>query len=56
MADITKCTGKGCPDKETCYRFTAPVSDFHQSWFCECPLKDGECEMYWGENSQSIFN
>ena len=32
MADITKCTGEGCPLKETCYRFTAPT-DMYQSFF-----------------------
>lgn len=47
MADITKCTGTDCPIKENCYRFTAPVSDWNQSWFFECPLKDGECDMYY---------
>ena len=47
MADITKCVGTNCPQKESCYRYTAPSSDFLQSWFCECPLKDGECDKYW---------
>ena len=56
MADITKCVGTDCPKKESCYRFTAPVTDFRQSWFCECPLKDGKCDMYWGANAESIFN
>jgi len=57
MADITMCVGTNCPQKESCYRYTAPVSDFRQSWFCECPLKsDGKCDMYWGEKSENIFN
>jgi len=56
MADITKCVGTDCPVKETCYRFTAPVTDFQQSWFCNCPLKDSKCDMYWGENAQSIYS
>jgi hypothetical protein len=47
MADITKCSGIDCPIKETCYRYTAPVSDWNQSWFCEYPFKDGVCDMYY---------
>lgn len=46
MTDITKCSGEGCPLKETCYRFTAKASDW-QSWFAEVPYKDGKCEMEW---------
>lgn len=45
--DGTKCQGGDCPIKEACYRYTAPVSDFRQSWFCEYPFKDGECDMFW---------
>lgn len=53
MADITKCVGTDCSQKESCYRYTAPVSDFRQSWFCECPLKsDGKCDMYWDNNTK----
>lgn len=48
MSDIGKCFGHGCPFKEYCYRFTAPES-FWQSYFGEVPLKDGECEEYWGD-------
>lgn len=56
MADITKCTGANCPHKEKCYRFTAVDSEFMQSYFTIPPLKNGKCDMYWGENSQNIFN
>jgi hypothetical protein len=55
MADITKCIGTGCPVKEKCYRYTTKSSEFRQSWFCEIPLKDGKCDMFWGENAQSVF-
>jgi hypothetical protein len=55
MADITKCNGGDCPVKESCYRFTAEASDY-QYYFMGIPFKDGECEMYWGENSENIFN
>jgi hypothetical protein len=46
MADIAKCTGKDCKVKESCYRFTAPSSDFWQSWM-KAIVKDGKCVMYW---------
>jgi hypothetical protein len=54
MTDITKCTGEGCPLKETCYRFTAPTG-MYQSFFFGVPIKNGKCEMYWGEASQSTY-
>jgi len=48
MADITKCTGKGCTKKESCYRFTALDCRYRQSYFSLTPLKeDGTCEYYW---------
>ena len=60
MADITMCPGTNCPVKEKCYRFTAPQSELMQSWFLETPSKVEEgkftCEMYWGENSESLWN
>lgn len=60
MADITMCTGENCPIKKKCYRFTAPVSEFRQSYFFKPPfkIKDGvvTCEMYWGGNAESIWN
>lgn len=54
MADITKCTGTDCPQKEKCYRFTAPKSMYRQSYFTNTPIKDGKCEMYWGGNEESV--
>jgi hypothetical protein len=60
MSDITMCPGTDCPVKEKCYRFTANASEFIQSYFFEPPFeeKDGvfTCEMYWGENAESIWN
>jgi hypothetical protein len=53
--DISKCSGKDCPLKENCYRFTVKSDDLHQSYFTEPPIKDGKCEMYWGDTSQRIF-
>ena len=47
MADIAMCSGKGCPLKERCYRYTAPVNPIWQSYFTNVPYKNGECEYYW---------
>lgn len=55
MPDITKCSGDECPKKQSCYRYTAKASDY-QSFFMTPPIKDGECDHYWGEQSQSIMN
>jgi hypothetical protein len=35
MADITMCSGDGCSIKESCYRFTAPINEYAQSYFME---------------------
>jgi len=60
MPDIAKCTGGDCPIKNKCYRFTLKPNEFRQSYFVSLPFKKvGDkvsCEMYWGENSQSIWN
>ena len=55
MSDITKCNGAGCKIKESCYRYMAKSSE-PQSYFLESPIKDGKCEMYWGETAQSVYN
>lgn len=46
------CNGDMCAKKETCYRYTAQVSEF-QSWFVAPPISmlTGECKEYW-ENTQ----
>jgi hypothetical protein len=54
--DITMCVGTGCPYKEKCYRYTAKPSEFLQSWFMETPIKDGKCDMFWGENSEAVWS
>ena len=53
--DITLCPGTDCPHKEKCYRYTAKPSEYRQAYFMEAPIKDGKCEMYWGENAESIW-
>ena len=52
--DITKCKGTDCSLKESCHRYTAKPNDY-QSWFTESPIKDNKCDMYWGENTESIW-
>lgn len=52
MADITMCIGTNCPQKESCYRFTAKANEYRQSYFTEPPIKNGKCDMYWGENAK----
>jgi hypothetical protein len=52
MTDITKCTGEGCPLKDTCYRFTA-TTGMYQSFFFESPIKDGKCEYHWDANANT---
>jgi hypothetical protein len=56
MADITMCSGEGCPVKQKCKRFTAIANEHWQSWFAAPPIEDGKCEMYWGDNAESVFN
>ena len=48
MADITKCDGKECTMKETCYRYKAPKG-YYQSYFTESPInkETKECGYYW---------
>ena len=47
--DGTKCEGKGCPFKEECYRFTAPVNEYGQSYFINVPYnkETNTCEYLW---------
>lgn len=55
MADITKCKGTNCDLALTCYRYTAPKG-YIQSYFIEVPLKDGKCDMYWGDKNDQIMD
>lgn len=54
--DITMCKGTNCPAKESCYRYTAKPNEYYQSYFIESTIKDGKCDMYWGENQINIYN
>jgi hypothetical protein len=50
--DISKCSGKDCPLKESCYRYTCKSNKLWQSHFSYVPYdKDKkECNMYWEVN------
>ncbi len=54
MADITKCTGIDCPNKEKCYRYTANDSP-RQAYFVLTPMLVNEedkfvfCEYFMGD-------
>ena len=50
------CVGTNCPQKESCYRFTAKPNEYRQAWFTESPIKDGKCEYYWGKNAEAVWN
>ena len=54
MADITKCEGRNCPRKETCYRYTAQADDEWQSWSEFDMLV--ECAYYWENESEEKNN
>lgn len=46
MTDICKCRGDGCPEKETCYRYTCSEDPLYQAFFAEVPWEDGDCDYY----------
>ena len=56
MDYITMCSGVNCPVKEMCYRYKSKDYEDKQSYFTNPPIKDDKCDMFWGENSQGIFN
>ena len=45
--DICQCSGEGCPMKDSCWRYLAPVDEY-QSYFMEVPIDThGKCKYYW---------
>ncbi len=48
MADITMCTGEGCPAKERCFRFRAVPNRHWQSYFQKPPWQEDtyHCEYF----------
>ena len=48
MADISKCNDTLCPSKTICYRFTAPVNEFRQSYINTNREADAyNCDLFW---------
>lgn len=53
MADISMCSGEGCPKKKMCYRYTAPKNEYWQTYFTNPPIKEnGECDSFWKNNKE----
>lgn len=52
MPDISMCSGKDCPLKESCYRFKAVPSEYRQSWLVTPPYnpETKTCDHYWEED------
>ena len=59
MSDLTKCEGKKCPIKDSCYRYTSK-GGMWQSWFTKEPFKIKKkvftCDMFWGEDTQRLYD
>lgn len=48
MPDISKCTGIGCPLKETCYRCISEPNEFRQAYVAfKYDEEKQECKHYW---------
>lgn len=47
MVDITMCVGEGCPLREECYRYKAPVNEHWQAYFVHVPYdkESNSCDM-----------
>lgn len=57
MADISKCADGLCPSKELCYRYTAPTSEYRQSWGLFNREEDADnCDMYWDNGACKYCN
>lgn len=54
MADITMCTGAGCEDKASCYRYTALPTPMRQSFFAAPPGTNRDCDYFWKNNSEKL--
>jgi hypothetical protein len=51
----TLCNGNNCPIKEQCKRYTLPADATNQWYFTELPIKDGKCDMFWGDKADDIM-
>lgn len=57
MSDIAKCQDNKCPSRLMCYRFTAPTSEFRQSYGIFNREEDANnCDMFWNNKQKNILN
>ena len=54
--DITRCKGLFCPVKEECRRYNSGPIEDGDSYFSVPPFTNSKCDMFWGDDSQFIFN
>lgn len=47
MPDISMCSNKTCPKKDTCYRFAATPDDMWQSYGLFSHTTKKPCDAYW---------
>lgn len=52
MTYISKCFGKDCPLRDTCWRYLAPAGDFFQSYL-DIQYKP-DCSHYWEVKNEKI--
>jgi len=52
---LTKCEGTDCLLRFDCKRYTKEI-EYPQEFFAHVPYHDGDCQMFWGEKSQSIWD
>lgn len=55
MVDITMCMGTDCPLKDNCYRNTAIVNPWRQSYLVNVPFnkKLNSCEYFWLDDASA---
>ena len=55
MADISMCSGTGCPLKDNCYRNTAIVNPWRQSYMMVVPfdMKKNSCDAFWLDDASA---
>jgi hypothetical protein len=41
--------------KEQCKRYTTTPNPMYQSYFTESPIRDGKCDMFWGDVADDIM-
>ena len=46
MVDISMCSRRDCPKKDTCYRYLAFPSEYQSYLIIDTPIIDN-CDYYW---------